>query len=349
MAILSGARTNAILQSAPTWGTAVQGGAGDKLRAEISPNFNVEALQLRQIGSGVAMIEDVIRGNLKPSIGLTLDAGYRNCLDILIAHFMGTSGAPVEQTASQADYKHTITFNPTLNPKWLTHAYETSTTTVIEYPSCAVRSLGLSLNDAPGILEATAELIANNVVISSTVNTNASLQGATNTDVEPIAYSFDDTFRMNAASGSTLSGSDQFNIVGFALNLTRPQECQGEIRAAAGNASPVETGLFEGTLQITMSSVIDHTRFSEWLAETAMKCSLNIQGTQIGSGVNKAITINIPRMKYEAEPNYSIAGPGVNPYTATFRIIKAQSNPSGMTSTYPYFEMINGLSTSLLA
>lgn len=352
MASVSGARSNAILKVASTWGTAVSGGAGNKLKAEITPNFNVDELQARQIGSGIPMTQFVTRGNLKPTIGIKQDGGYRNGMDYQIAAFMGTAGAPTEQTASQADYKHTITFNTALNAKYVTLAYDSGSATVVEFPTCAVRSINFAIQDAPGILEFSSELLANNVAggsMASATNTNGSMASATATDTETINYAFEDLFRINTASGSTLAGGDNYSITGYNLTLTRPQEIMGEIKGSAGNGAPVETGLFEGTLQVTVKELADHTYFGYWYNETALKCSLNIQGTQIGTGVNKAITIYIPRMILVQEPQYALTSEGINALTMTFRIIAATSNPSGMSSVYPYFEIINGLSTSLLA
>jgi len=349
MAIVSGAGTNAIIQIASTWGTAVDGGAGDKLAAEITPNFNVEELIRRQIGSGVHMTQQAVVGNFKPTVSLAMDGGYRNTMDVLIAQFFGTAGAPSETTGGQADYLHTITFNTTLNAKYVTLAYDTSSTTVMEFPTCAVRSINFSLDDPPGILAFTAELLANTAVTTSTTNSNADLAAATATDTEVIAYALEDTFRINASSGGSLGGGDQYNITGYNLTLTRPQEIFGEIKGATGNSAPLATGLFEGELTLNVASLADHTRFTEWAASTAQKCSLNIQGTQIGSGVNKAITINIPKMVLVTEPQYNLTSEGVNPLTLTYKIIAATANPTGMSSTYPYVTMVNGLSTSLLA
>lgn len=352
MASVSGAKSNAILKVATTWGTAVSGGAGNKLKAEITPSFNVNELIAKQIGSGVSMAQYVTRGNIKPTVGLKMDAGYRNCMDNIIAQFMGTSGAPSEVTAGQGDYKHTITFNSTLNSKYLTLAYDTGSATVLEFPTCATSKIGFSLSDAPGILEFSADLLANDVKgtsLAAATNTNASMASATATDTETINYAFEDLFRVNTASGAGLSGSDNYSITGYNFELMRPQEIMGEIKGSAGNGSPIESGLFEGSLSVTVKSLEDHTYFGHWYNETALKCSLNIQGTQIGTGSNKGLTIYIPRMILVEEPSYALASEGINALTLKFRILAATANPTGMTSTYPYFEVINGLSTSLLA
>lgn len=351
MASISGAASSAAVKVATTYGTAVSVGAGNKIAAEITPNFNVEELQARMIGTGRHMTDFATIGNFKPTANLTMDAGYRNNMDVLIAALFGTSPAPTEQTASQGDYKHTASFNTTLNTKYLTFVHETSSATVYEYPSCAVRSFTISLDDAPGILEFQAELLANNVLITSPTNNNAAVQAATftETNVERIQYSFDDTFRINLNSGGALAGGDQFNITSYSLTLTRPQEILGEIKGSSGNGSPISTGLFEGTLTIGVKELADHTYLTYWANQTALKCSLNIQGTQIASGVNKAITINLPKMQLVTEPQYALTSEGVNPLSMTFKLLYTSSAPTGMTSGYPYIEMINTLSTSLLA
>lgn len=350
MATVSGSKTNAIIQIATTWGTAVDGGAGDKLTGcEITPNFNVEELLPRQIGSGRSMVTTATRGNFKPTWGLAMDAGYRNTMDVLIAQFFGTSGAPAEQTGGQADYLHTITYNSTINSKYLTLAYDTSSATVIEMPTGVVRSLGFSLEDAPGLFQFTCELLGNTATTTGTTNTNADLAAATATDTERIAYAVEDTFRINLNSGGALAGGDQYNIVGYDLQMERPQEIIGEIRGAAGNSTPIETGLFNGNLNLAVKELADHAYFTYWAAETALKCSLNIQGTQIGSGVNKAITINLPKMVQVTEPVYALTSEGINSLALSFRLLEATANPTGMSSTFPYVTIINGLSTSLLA
>ena len=349
MARISGAKTSAAFKISTVWGTAVAVGAGNKLLAEISPNFNVDEIVPRMIGSGAAMINAATRGNLKPTIDLTMDCRYRDCFANILAQFMGTAGAPTETTGGQGDYKHTITFNTALNAKYGTLVYETGTTTVLEYPSVACSDISINLEDAPGILEFSASLLANNVLTTGPTNNNAAVQGATLVDTETVAYNFDDTFRMNSSAGAGLGGGDQYNITGYKLSLSRPQEITGEIKASVGNGDPYETGLFEGTLELTVKSLEDHTKFAEWLAETPQKCTLNIQGTQIGSGTNKTVLIYIPKMLLVQEPNYQLASEGVNPLTLTYRIMEATANPTGMSSTRPYFEITNTLSTSLLA
>lgn len=348
MAKISGAQALAGIQVASTWGTAVAAGAGDKLVAEITDSANESVLEPRMLGSGAYMVTTSTKSNTAPSVNISMDVGYRNNADTILAQFFGTSGSPSEQTASQADYLHTMTFNTTLNAKYLSVARETSTTTTLEYPTCAVRSITLRA-EANQYAQLTAELVANKIETASAVNTNAALANVTLTDTELTAVSFDDDFWIDTQGSTTLASGDQLNITSYELTLTRPQMMPNEIKGSAGNGAPIPDGLFDGTLTVTLAELPDHAWFTAWNAETVYKSRLTIEGTQIGTGVNKAWNVYLPGMVLVTKPDVALSNPGANPVTLTFKLLKASTNPTGMSSTYPYITVVNGLSTSLLA
>lgn len=352
MASITGAQTKAGVKIASTWGTAVACGVGNSFAGEISPSFNVSELTSRQIGSGAYMLSSATRGSVIPTVSLTADLGYRNNCDVLLAQFMGTSGAPTEVTAGQSDYKHVLTFNSTLNSKYVTLAFESSSATVMEFPTCAVQSIGIATTGVPGYLDFTAELLANTVELSSSVNTNATLATTTFTEGTPelVAVDLVDKFRTNAQSGAAVAGGDQYNITGFNLALSRPQEIIPEIKGSAGNSAPIASDLFEGTLSVDVKELADHAYYTIWSAETARKALIQIEGTTIGTGTAKSFSIYLPRMVLVTEPQYALTDQGTNALSMEFRLLKAATAPTGMTgSTYPYFEIVNTLSTSLLA
>lgn len=352
MASITGAQTKAGVKIASTWGTAVACGVGNSFAGEISPSFNVSELTSRQIGSGAYMLSSATRGSVIPTVSLTADLGYRNNCDVLIAQFMGTSGAPTEVTVGQSDYKHVLTFNSTLNSKYVTLAFESSSATTMEFPTAAVQSIGIATTGVPGYLDFTAELLANTVELSSSVNTNATLATTTFTEGTPelVAVDLVDKFRTNTQSGGAVSSGDQYNITGFNLALSRPQEIIPEIKGSAGNSAPIASDLFEGTLSVDVKELADHAYYTIWSAETARKALIQIEGTQIGTGTNKSFSIYLPRMVLVTEPQYALTDQGTNTLSMEFRLLKAATAPTGMTgSTYPYFEIVNGLATSLLA
>lgn len=351
-ASITGAQTKAGVKIASTWGTAVACGVGNSFAGEISPSFNVSEITSRQIGSGAYMLSNATRGSVIPTVSLTADLGYRNNCDVLLAQFMGTAPAPTEVTVGQADYKHVVTFNNTLNAKYVTLAFETTTATVMEFPTCAVQSIGIATTGVPGYLDFTAELLANDVSLSSIVNTNATLATTTFTEGTPelVAVDLVDKFRTNAQSGAAVGAGDQYNITGFNLSMNRPQEIIPEIKGSAGNPAPVASDLLDGTLSIDVRQLADHAYYTIWSAETARKALIQIEGTQIGTGTNKSFSIYLPRMLLVTEPQYALTDQGTNTLSMEFRLLKAATAPTGMTgSTYPYFEIVNGLATSLLA
>ena len=351
MASITGAQTKAGVKIASTWGTSVACGAGDSLAAEISPNFNVTEIAARQIGSGNFMLDQVTKGTVIPTVSLTADLGYRNNADVLIAQMMGTSAAPAEQNAGQGDYLHQITFNTALNAKYVTLAYQSSSATSIEFPTCAVQSLGISTTSIPGYIDFTADRVASGVELSSSTNTFATLNNCTFTEGTPelVAVDYVDTFQTNAEGGAAVSTGDQYNITSFELSLSRPQEVIPEIKGSAGNPEPIGTDLFDGTFNVNVKELVDHTYYTIWNAETTQKAAVIVQGTQLGTGDNKTFAIYLPKMLLVTEPQYALTDQGTNTLALNFRLLKASAAPTGMASTYPYFEITNGLSTSLLA
>lgn len=351
MASISGTNTVGAIQVATTWGTGVAAGTGDRLAGEFNLSYNGTTLDARTVGSGQIMRSNFARGTYIPTLSFTGDLGYRNNCDTIIAAFMGTSGAPVETTASQADYKHTITLNPTLNAKYLSFAYTDTSSTSQEIPTASVRSIGIQSTGVPGYVDFTAELLGNQVVFPGVTNTYAVVTATTFTEGTPelVATDFSDAYRTNAQSSGSIATGNLYSITSFSFNMSRPQDLIPEIKGAAGHSAPISTGVAEGTFSVTVKELADQAYYTVWLNETAQKASIDIQGTQIGSGTNKTFKLLLPRLLLVGEPQYAPTGDGVNPLTLNFTIAAASSNPTGMTSTYPYFEITNGLSTSLLA
>lgn len=351
MASITGAQTKAGVKVASTWGTAVACGAGNSFAGEITPNFNVTEILARQIGSGNYMLNTATKGTVIPTVSVTADLGYRNNVDVMIAQMMGTSGVPTEQNVGEGDYLHQITFNTSLNAKYLSFAYQSSDATSIEFPTCAVQSIGITTNSIPGYIDFTAEMVSSGVELSSSTNTYSSLNSCTFEEGVPelVAVDYVDNFQTNAESGGAVSSGDQYNITGFELALNRPQEVIPEIKGSAGNPAPIATELFDGTFNVNVKELVDHSYYTIWNAETAQKAVVIVQGTQIGAGDNKTFAIYLPRMLLVTEPQYALTDQGTNSLALNFRLLKASANPTGMDSTYPYFEITNTLSTSLLA
>jgi hypothetical protein len=330
----------------------VASGAGDRFAGEITVNFNENILESRTIGSGLVMRQNFTRGSFIPTVSLTADLGYRNNCDTLIAAFMGTSAAPTQVTVGQGDYKHTITLNSTLNAKYVSFGYTDTDSTSLEIPTASVRSIGISTQSVPGYLDFTAELLGNNVVTPGVTNTYAAIVATTNSEssgVELVACAFEDAFRTNAQSGGSIATGNLYSITGFDFQMTRPQDIIPEIKGSTGLSAPVGSGVANGTFSITVKELADQAYYTVWSAETAQKASIDIQGTQIGTGTNKTFKLLLPRLLLVSAPQYAVTTDGTNTLSLNYNIAAATTNPTGMTSLYPYFEITNTLATSLLA
>lgn len=344
----SGLDTNAGIRIATTWGTPVACGATHKLVAEISDAANESELIARQLGSGSVMALTATKANIQPTVSLTMDLGYRNNSDVLLAQFFGTAAAPTQQTVGQGDWLHSITFNTSLNSRFLTIARESSTSTVIEYPTCATRSVTIRTTQIPGFLEMSAELVANTIALSSSTNTNATLATTTLSESNIATASFADDFWIDTQASVALASADQLNITSYELTLTRPQVLPSEIKGSAGNGAPIVDGQFEGTLTVTLAQNANHTWLNAWNTETVYKSLFTVEGAQIGTGVNRQYRIYLPGMILIQKPEINLANDGANPMTLTFRLVRAATNPTGMSSTFPYIELVNTLATTLL-
>lgn len=352
MARITGAQTKAIYrngQVATAFGTAVAGSTGDRIRASITPSLSAKELSRNPIGAGLLMIDNIIPGRVTPTVKLEMDLGYRNGADQIAAQFFSTTAAPVEQTASQADYMHRMTMNTTANAIYGTLAYEMTDSYVAEFPSCAVTSITTSFSEASEIVKFSADLLGNEFKTNSSTNTNATIASATYADTECTIVNFEDRFWIGASSGAALNSSNQLNILSYTRTLTRPQKISGLIKGSTGNPAPLVDEIATGTLSVTLEALPDLTYFTAWTAETVYKCRMNIEGTQIGSGVNKAWNEFCPYMKLIQAPVYNITDGGFNSVTLNFVLLEGSTNPTGMNSPSPYLEVINGRSTNYIS
>lgn len=353
MAVLDGTNTNigiALSQTTDTYGTAEA--VTDKLIVEsISWNENATVLSTNSIGSGGLMQSDATRGNIAGSMSIEMIVGYENGFDYFLAQMLGTAGAPTEQNVAEGDYLHQILAHGTLNRTFLTIALESSSTTVIEFPSCTVTDITLTMDNPANYVRASINLLFDELVASGTTNSNATLQGLTVPDTELAVIEQSDEFLMNAQSGGALTTvTDRLEITSYVLNLSRGQEFVPEIKGASGNGSPIASGRpLEGTLALQLKDHADNTYESAALAGTEYKSSIKAEGAQIASGNNKKVEILLPRMQLIETPGYALSGPGTNPTTLNFQLSEATANPTGMADTTPYAEITNTRTTAYIS
>jgi len=336
--------------AATVFGTAIALGVDDRLAARITNTTSVTDNRASPVGTGAGMDTDAALGNISPSATLEMEGGYENGMDQVMAQYFGIATAAVEQTGGQGDFLHRFTTNTTFNANFGTLAYETSSTTTIEFPSAATTTITVTLSDIANFLTFGADILGNKQELSTGINDNAQLATTTIADTEKIIVGFDDAFLLNDETDIALvNPTDCLAITDLSFSYTKPQEFVGEIKCTAGNGEPIATDLIVGTLSVTLKQLDDHTFYDLHEAETTSKMLLEIQGTQIsGSGLNKTFRLYIPKAKLIQNPEYNVIETGINPHVLNFDLLAAAATPAGMFDTLPHVEFINQRTTDYI-
>lgn len=349
MARQTGASTIFGFEEAVTFDTAVVLGASDGGGFDsLTHGENVTELSNSPLGTGQSMLTGAEQGAKAPGGTVESKPTFNDATAKMIATFFGVSAAGVEQNGGEADFLHQMNFGETL--KFGTLAFESTTTTVIEYPSTYPTTFNVTTGDIPGYIDVSLDWVSGDRDLSSSTNTNATMASVTIPDQEQIVLDHDSQFLINTQSGGALTNpTDCISIVSYALTLARPKSHVREIKCTSGLSAPIADGLFEGELTVTFSGLDDHSNFTSAAAGSEFKASLIIEGTQIGAGDNKKFEILLPRMKIIQDPEYNVSDPGENPHSVTYRLLAATAAPTGMSFDKPYVEYINDRSAAYIA
>jgi len=349
MAAKTGADTLIGMKFASTWGTATTCIAGDKLPVEsFSPSNNTTEVSANDIGDGNDMTSDSILGATNPTISLTHKMFYDGAGIEALAVLFGTAAVAVDGDGD----KHTLTYNPDRASKYLTTAWENTTTDAAEMetgiPSSA--SIAATPNE---YLRNTLEILGNDILIEpdeTTVNDNASLASVTNADENRIVVRPDDGLWINSQSGGALSISDCEPFTDLTLNYNRGLEIVQEVQCASGNGLPRSTGEMPFMVDIPISfRSLDKADYLNAVKNgEEFKAQFTVTGPLIGGTTYYSATFYFPRLKIVADPDASKNNTGENPYSLTFKALVASANPTGMASTYPYVEIVNDKTTAYL-
>lgn len=347
MAAITGKQSLLGFKKATTYGTAV---AADKLFGVYNFNQSNNNVKLEQnlIGLNKIFQTDMSIGDRDPRLSWSGAIGAMNNFPYFLALFFGTAAAPVEQTGAQNDWMHRLTFSSTLNPQYATFAQLSSSATTFEWAAVAIDTL--TLHYALDYLKADFTALADIRNLSSATNTSASLGALTAPATDDLVIEQSDYFAINAQAGGALSSSDKLtNVKSVTVSYAKPQSSPRYIKGSAGNGEPLSDANYSCMVSIELGNMADHTWYTAAAAGTEYKAQIAVEGAQIGTGVNRGLTTFFPRLKLIQDPTYDLGSLGHNPHVLNFEAITATANPTGMNSTLPYAQVINTVSTNLLA
>lgn len=336
MARISTQNVVAALKKGTTWGTEVVVSTGVYLYAsQISISGGQADFLPRDTGLGGKRTSQA-RLQADFNVTITCDLTYGQGWLALFSSLMGTESTPAEQTVGQGDYLDNIDLADTSAIFW-SLAYSIETDRVIAIPSLQVQSATFTqaLNGAGTV---SFNCIAHSVVVSST-STVANITSNTQYPYETaILGGTNHYFRINADSGSSLAAGDNKQILDYSLTINRPYSTRFGLNGASSKYTlqPDQIGYLDGTLQVTVNELDDasYDMLTHWSGAGYYKAELFLDGSQIGTGVNRSLKFQMPYLQATGEfpPGHDVANnSSIFSPKITYRLLKRSTAPTGMT------------------
>lgn len=344
MAVISRENVVAALKLGATWGTEVIVSSGVFLRcSKITVSDSYGDYVPRDIGTA-GFVTTQTRLAQTVDVTIECDLTYGQGWLVLFAQLMGTESTPAEQTASQLDYLTNIDLaeDPGI---FHTLAFNIESDRVMAIPSLKVMSctIPLGVNDGSTI---SFQCVGDTRLISST-STVANINAATAYNYETATLGGQNHyFRINAASGSGLSSTDNKTILSATLNISRKLNRNYGLRGAATRYTmqPYQSGLIDGSLKVKFSE-LDNASFDMWddyVNLNNKKAELFVDGSVIGSTINRSLKFQMPLLQSmpQAPTEHDLASiDGRNLPEITYRMMKASAAPTGMTGVTNYLRL----------
>lgn len=337
-----------------TWGTApdmTAGGAGKLTHcSQFTINGSRGRFNPRDNGFD-NFIKEIIALEESVSITASFDVASGNWWPLLVAHFMGTSSTPTETTGGQGDYLHNIDFTNEIDGEFLAASFLVEDDRAIEIPSLKMTSLAGNFT-TNGVGTITINAVCDQLV--TTIGSQVNNATDVNTLVYPTVYESlvlggtNHYFRMNAQGGAALNNTNDLKILGVSFNFARPMQPDFALRGANSKYTdePQQLGPTTGTLTVQLKEIDDSIWdfASDWKNLTEFKAELFMDGTQIGTGVNRSNKYQFPRLAsapgfpggHDIPNANSLMQPNM-----VFQVLQAATAPTGMTGVTNYMRLAN--------
>lgn len=351
---ISGLLQKVAIKHAATWNTPTICGALDGvmfLSGQAKRDAAVAVDQSRGLGFSV----NGTPGPINCTAPYVFPLRYES-LDVLIAHFMGVAGAPVQQGATIA-YKNIYKFSPDIYGKFVTLA-KSMVAYIEEISTATVAGITLSGEVGPDPLMLTVDLIGSNRDVASAVNTLVTFANVTvpTGGMElPVMFSHL-AFRMNDQSGIALAVGDTIYPSKFTLTAKRKLAGKhtGQYRTTGANIQdlidePSNEDLPELGLTLEFATHTTTTYLSALGTDTRKKLDITATGVQIASPYNYQHLWQFPHLQLKNVNPTDDKGRIMEPLE--FIIHGASAAPTGMTGiTDPFWwTVINKRTTDPLA
>ncbi len=349
MSGLAGIEIKTAAKKASVWGTAVACGANNgilllptniKWESDINIDDSMGNLFSKEGVAGPVKVE----GD-KPSY-LRYDG-----LDLLLAMYLGTAGAPTLQGSGA--YAFTYKVKTLLDGLFYTFI-KNMKNYIEEYPSS--KCVGINIKGEVGAkpLEVSFKVLYNNKVVDSSVNTTSTFANVTTFEEQNRVRFSEGVYRMNAQSGAALGGGDTIYPSAFEFNTQR--KIAGEFTTQYKTAinqelidEPSGDGTMETTLKLTFPRHTGSTYIADLAANTKKKLDMTFTGALIGGSYYRQFKLQFPNLQLKNVDPVDAQGNIKEPLE--FIVHGCLTAPTGMTGlTDPFWiSGVNRLSTDPLA
>ena len=348
MSGLSGAEIKVAAKKASTWGTAVVCGANNGI-VILPANIKRDAPIDIDDSMGNLFSKYGTQGPLKVEGDIPLYLRYDG-LDMLLAMYMGTAGAPTLQGSGA--YANTYKVKTLLDGLFFTYI-KNMKNYIDEYGS--VKITGIIIKSEVGkALQVSLQVICQNKVVSSTTNTTSTFANVTWFEEQNRVRFSEGVFRMNTQSGGALSGGDTVYPSAFEFTSKRKMAgaYSGQYLSALGQElidEPLGDGTMESTLKLTFPRHTSSSSISDLVTDARKKMDITFTGALIGGSYYRQFKLQYPHLQLKNVDPVDVQGNIKEPLE--FIVHGCASAPTGMTGlTDPFWiSVINRLSTDPLA
>jgi hypothetical protein len=335
-----------------SWGTPASVTRGVYFQSDAGIVHRPDIVQDEAFGQ--AFIGTTERGNTQPvETTLSGQSRYDDYLYQWEASFMGSPAAVTIATSASGQttsWQHIIDLADDTSGRGLTFAEDLGLY-VKEIPSAKVIGIVEEVAAGSSVAQASYTLLGNDASVTSSVNINSTVHGATFPAIGNRLLKKQGTFRMNLASAGSLTASDVIrNIDGLRVEYTRAQDRSHELGSPTliipeSNAFPV------GTIQLQFArcTTVSANSIRALLPlGTQLKADLTFLGAYINSTDQYTKRWQYPCLEV-VDLDDTVSGPDQVKPRVTLNIYKPNAAVTGMAGITQPYRLTRIMTNSLVA
>jgi hypothetical protein len=319
-----------------SWGVAASVTKGAYFSSDGGLRFQPSIIDDEAYGQ-VFLAESEV-GDVEPQdLSLPAVARFDDTLYVFDALCMGSPATPTLSTSATGQvtsWKHIIDLADTIDGLGITMA--TSKQLYVEELTSA-KVYGFEEGDADGgKVTATYKVLGTKPIITSSININSTVAGASYPSLGNRVMRKHATLRMNKAVGSSLAAVDVVKFESLKISYTRPQD-RVHIGGQDFIDEPADNGFPEITVEINyprMNSTSANSLFAGLRDGTTFKADLTYAGALINSTDAYSRKFEFPALKLQSHET-PLAGANQIKPKALFKAYLATTTPTNMALIRP--------------